>query len=92
MIAWLKNLFTQKKSKKILIWGIVEGPIHVEDILDSPYEDGEVLMVLKVSLGKTVMIAEFVFDNLNEAYYIVKHFTHSIEPMEIDAEDFELVE
>jgi hypothetical protein len=49
-------------------------------------------MVLKVSLGKTVMIAEFVFDNLNEAYYIVEHFTHSIEPMEIDAEDFELVE
>jgi len=49
-------------------------------------------MVLKVSLGKTVMVAEFVFDNLNEAYFIVEHFTHSIEPMEIDAEDFELVE
>jgi hypothetical protein len=92
MIAWLKKLFTRKKSKKILIWGIVEGPIHIEDIPDSPYEDGEVLMVLKVSLGKTVMIAEFVFDDLNKAYFIVEHFTHSIEPMEIDAEDFELVE
>lgn len=91
MIKWLLNKFKKKKAKDVFIWGIIEGPIRAEDIPDSPYETPAVMMIMKFSHGDTVSHGEFWFDSMDDAYEIVKHFHHTIEPIKMDGKDFEVV-
>lgn len=90
MIKWLKKKF--QKKRKFLIWGIIEGPIRSEDIPDSPYGPGSVLMIMRFSDGSKVGDAEFWFDSFDDAYKIVKHFHYSIEPIQMNAKDFDIVQ
>jgi hypothetical protein len=90
VIEWIKNLF-KKPTPGLQIWGVIEGPILAEDVEDCDYPEGAVGMVLKVSHGKEVFDAEFWFDNLDEAYVIVRHFQTEINPIPLDMKDFEHV-
>jgi hypothetical protein len=90
VIEWIKGLF-KKPPPNLQIWGIIEGPIRAEDVEDCDYPDGAVGMVLKVSRGKEVFDAEFWFNDLDEAYVIMRHFQTKIDPIILDMKDFEHV-
>ena len=90
MIGWLRRKF--QKKPKVLVWGIIEGPVRAEDIPDCDYEEGAVAMILKISVDQSVHNAEFWFNNLDEAYQIIQHFNKSIEPLELNMKEFEVVQ
>lgn len=90
MLGWLKSRF--QKKPKVLVWGIMHGPIRGEDIPDFEGDEDSVAMVLKISVDQSVHNAEFWFNNLDEAYEIIKHFDHSIEPLELNMKEFEVVQ
>ena len=94
MIDWFKKLFKKPPpfTEKVQIWGVVEGPVMGSDIPDCMFPDEAAGLVLKVSNGKDVFDAEFWFDSLDDAYQIVRHFQSSIEPIELNMKEFELVQ
>jgi hypothetical protein len=93
VISWIKNLFKKppRLTDKVKIWGVIEGPVLGADIPDCYFPDEAAGLILKVSNGKDVFEAEFWFDNLDEAYKIVRHFHSKIEPIELNMKEFELV-
>lgn len=98
MLNWLNKLFRKEKEAKkeegakVLVWGVLEGPIYASDIPDAPFSDESVALILKISVGERVESAEFWFDNLGDAYEIVEHFYYKIEPLELNMKEFELVQ
>jgi len=90
MFNWLKKKFVKEKPK-VLIWGILDGPVRAEDMNSGDYDEGTVGMILKISVDDEVKNAEFWFENFEQAYEIVKHFHKSIEPLELNMKEFELV-
>lgn len=94
MIDWLKSFFKKPPpvTNTMQIWGVIEGPVLASDIPDCDFPEEAAGLVLKVSNGKDVFDAEFWFNNLDEAYEIVRHFHSSIDPITLDMEEFEHVE
>lgn len=87
MLKWLKNLLKEPQEEsdpKLMIWGVLEGPLYSQDVPESDFPDDSVMLVMKVSRGKEVFDAEFWFDTYDEAYALVKHFDSSIKPIEIN--------
>jgi len=99
MFEWMKRLFSKPKEvregPKLQIWGILHGPISANEMPDDevPDEatDRSVYMVLKIADNLRVFDAEFWFDDMDDAYEIVKHFKTSIEPLSLDTEEYEHV-
>ena len=70
----------------IKVWGIIEGPIAIEDLPD----DEEVpefmgyLLVCKAEIEGKIEDVNFWFADLNQAYEWRKHFNKNIEPLEVN--------
>ena len=93
MFHWLKKKFLRKdlplSEPKLLVWGVLQGPIEAREVQDPDYEDPAVMMVVKVSEGLKVFNAEFWFNDMIEAQVIVDHFKDSINPLELNMKEFE---
>lgn len=89
-LNWLKKKLTKEKPPKVLIWGVLDGPVRAEDVVGDN-EEGTVGLILKISMNDEVKNVEFWFDTFDQAYEIVKHFHKSIEPLELNMKEFELV-
>jgi len=97
MFNWLKKLLPAPKEKpKLQIWCILQGPIGVDDMPEDEVPDGatdeSVFMLLKVADNNHVYDAEFWFDDIDDAYAIVKHFNNSIAPIDLNVGDYERVQ
>lgn len=91
MIKRILKWFRKEPEKEFLLWGVLEGPIRADEMPDAPFDSPAVMMVIKFSHGDKVGHGEFWFDSMEEAYSIVKHFHHTIEPIKMSGKDFELV-
>jgi len=99
MFEWMKRLFSKPKEveeePKLQIWGILHGPISASNMPDDevPDEatDRSAYMVLKIADNLQVFDAEFWFDDMDDAYEIVKHFQNNIEPLTLDTKEYEHV-
>ena len=96
MFKWLKSWLPKPKPQPLFqIWCILEGPISVDDMpedeIPETATDTSVFMVLKVADNSHVFDAEFWFDHMDDAYAIVKHFQTSIEPINLNIKEYELV-
>ena len=75
----------------IKVWGIIEGPIDLDEV---DYEDDEDeyelpndagwFMVCKTEIDGKIQPANFWFESMNDAYEWQKHFARSIEPLIVD--------
>jgi len=79
----------------IKVWGILEGPVNVNEIfeddeglddllsMDVP-DDSSWFMVCKTEIDGKIQPANFWFESMNDAYEWQKHFARSIEPLIVD--------
>jgi len=74
----------QVKTKE-KIWGVIEGPIRVED--PEEVEEEVYMNLCKVEIKGKIEHVEYYFQNMDEAYDMVKHFTSSINPIEVEHSD-----
>jgi hypothetical protein len=83
MLNWLRKKFSKEEEKpdQTLLWGVVEGPFSAKDIPDCGFPPESTMLVLKVSRGEDVFDAEFLFDDLDEAYVLMKHFQTNLNPI-----------
>ena len=71
----------------IKVWGILEGPVSLEEVDD---EDENVpegsgwFMVCKTEIDGKIEPANFWFESMDHAYEWQKHFAKSIEPLIVD--------
>mgnify|MGYP003633167738 FL=1 len=68
------------------VWGIIEGPIHCEDLpeRDDLAEECKFLLVCKAEDNGKVFDQNFWFESLAGAYEWKKYFDKNIEPLEIE--------
>jgi hypothetical protein len=74
---------------EVKIWGVVEGPISIEEIkdpedLDFAPEGSKYFMVCKTEIDGEVCDDNFWFDDFDSAYEWQKHFSKSIDPIVVD--------
>lgn len=69
----------------IKIWGIVEGPISIEELPDEDYVPNDIgyFLVCKTEIDGKIEEANFWFEEFDDAYSWVKHFSKNIEPLEV---------
>jgi hypothetical protein len=96
MFEWMKRLFSKPKEEpKLQIWCILHGPISVDDMPEEEIPEGatdrSAYMVLKIAADDRVFDAEFWFDDMDDAYEIVKHFSTNIEPLTLNTKEYEHV-
>ena len=93
MLKWLKSFFTEKveEVKELQIWGILQGPIRVQDMpeeeVPDDVTDDSVYMVMKFVKDNRVLESEFWFDNMKEAMSMVSYFNNNIEPITLKIRD-----
>ena len=70
----------------IKIWGIVEGPISIEELPDEDYVPSDIgyFLVCKTEIDGKIEEANFWFEEFDDAYEWETHFKKSIEPIVID--------
>ena len=70
----------------IKIWDILRGPVSREDSDDpNDYPDEcDCMLVCKVEVDGKVVVADYWFENFEDANEWVEHFNRSIEPLEIN--------
>ena len=70
----------------IKIWDILHGPISREDSEDADdYPDEcDHMLVCKVEIDGELVVADYWFQNYEDANEWVKHFSKSIEPLEVN--------
>ena len=71
---------------EIKSWGIIEGPTSIEEF-DEDYEvpDGSnYFMLCKVEIDDEIEEDNFWFEDFDDAYEWVKHFSKTVEPLIID--------
>jgi hypothetical protein len=78
------NWFRKKKPNKVIVWDVIEGPIHADEIEDP---GGEYLNICRVEVDGKVHQANFWFDTEDAAYIMINHFKQSIEPLEMEIEN-----
>lgn len=90
MIKWLKKLLGKgPPKKKVVIWGIVEGPYLREDFPEEELyrlgipDEVEAMLVCKVEEDGDVFLANYWYGSMDEAYEIKKYLDTNIEPLEI---------
>jgi hypothetical protein len=72
---------------KILIWGVVEGPIHVSEFDEDVYDYIDVrylwMLICKVEEDGKLGLVNFWYQTEEEALAIKKYFSAHIEPLEL---------
>ena len=70
---------------EVKIWGIVQGPISIEDVDDSELDDAppdsKYFMVCKSEIDGVMGEDNFWFEELEDAYELQKHFSKNIDPI-----------
>ena len=84
-----RSLYGVVEKMEVKIWGVVEGPISIEEIkdpgdLDSAPEGSKYFMVCKTEIDGEVCDDNFWFDDFDSAYEWQKHFSKSIDPIVVD--------
>ena len=70
---------------KIKVWGVIEGPISVDDLTEDDMPDGtKYFLVCKSEVDGVMGEDNFWFEDFESAYEWKKHFIKSIEPLVID--------
>ena len=70
---------------KIKVWGVIEGPISVDDLTENDMPDGtKYFLVCKSEVDGVMGEDNFWFEDFESAYEWKKHFIKSIEPLVID--------
>ena len=70
---------------KIKVWGVIEGPISVDDVVEDDMPDGtKYFLVCKSEVDGVMGEDNFWFEDFESAYEWKKHFIKSIEPLVID--------
>ena len=73
---------------KVKVWGVMEGPIAVEDIEDSDVPIGSnYFLVCKSEIDGVMGEDNFWFDDFDSAYEWKKHCMKSIEQLDVDMPD-----
>ena len=73
---------------KVKVWGVMEGPIAVEDIEDNDVPIGSnYFLVWKSEIDGIMGADNFWFEDFDSAYEWKKHFMKSIEPLVVDMPD-----
>lgn len=72
---------------KTLIWGVIEGPIHVsefdEDVYDYIDDECQWMIICKVEEDGKLGLVNFWYPTEDAALAIKKYFSVHIEPLEI---------
>lgn len=69
---------------EIKVWGIIEGPIHTDEIDEIENDEEGWFMVCKSEIDGKIESATFYFNDLDDAYEWKKHFDKSIEPLIVE--------
>ena len=73
---------------KIKVWGVIEGPISVDDVVEDDMPDGtKYFLVCKSEVDGVMGEDNFWFEDFESAYEWKKHFMNSIEPLVVDMPD-----
>jgi len=91
MIDRIKRLLRKKEPEHTTkIWGVVEGPILIEEIPDEELEGvpmtAQAMLVCRVEKGGQVGFEQYWYANPDDAYELVKYFSKHIEPLEVSLE------
>ncbi len=90
MINWVKSLLRKPEPPKdtTKIWGVVEGPILIDEIPDEELEGvpmtAQAMLVCKVEKGGQVGFEQYWYASPDDAYELVKYFSKHIEPIEVE--------
>lgn len=72
---------------KTLIWGVIEGPIHVsefdEDVYDYIDDECQWMLICKVEEDGKLGLVNFWYPTEDDALAVKKYFSVHIEPLEI---------
>lgn len=83
-----RSLHGANKKMEVKIWGIVQGPISIEDVDESDLDDAppesKYFMVCKSEIDGVMGEDNFWFEELEDAYELQKHFSKNIDPITID--------
>jgi len=71
------------------VWGIIEGPIHCEDLPDRDdlADECKFLLVCKAEDDGKVFDQNFWFESLDSAYEWKRYFDKNIEPLQLETND-----
>ena len=73
---------------KVKVWGVMEGPICVEDVEDDAIPEGSnYFLVCKSEIDGVMGEDNFWIEDFDSAYEWKKHFMNSIEPLVVDMPD-----
>lgn len=81
---------TEKIDRGTLIWGVVDGPYHLEDFPEEELEymgieDGyEWMLVCKIEEKGEIGLVNFWYQTLDEANAVKWYFDSNIEPLEVN--------
>ena len=76
-------------ESKTLIWGVVEGPISIDDFPEEELEHMDIdegyefMLVCKIEEDGKIGLANFWYPTLDEANAVKWYFDSNIEPLEI---------
>ena len=74
---------------KTLIWGVVEGPISIDEFPEEELEHMDIdqgyewMLVCKIEENGAIGLANFWYQTLDEALSVKYYFDSNIEPLEI---------
>lgn len=72
---------------KVKVWGIVQGPVSIEETEEEAPDGAKWFMVCKAEVDGVLGEDNFWFEDFDDAYEWETHFTKSIEPIVIDMDD-----
>jgi len=73
---------------KVKVWGVMEGPIAVEEIQDDNIPQGSnYFLVCKSEIDGVMGEDNFWFEDFESAYEWKKYFLKNIEPLVVDMPD-----
>ena len=71
-------------KKGIKIWNLIEGPTHIDELIDEEFPDGaKYRLVCSVEENGKLEDANFWFETEEDANDWIKHFRVKIDPIEI---------
>ena len=73
---------------KVKVWGVMEGPISVEEVEDDSIPQGSnYFLVCKSEIDGVMGEDNFWFEDFESAYEWKKYFLKNIEPLVVDMPD-----
>ena len=80
---------TETQEPKTLIWGVLDGPISIDDFPEEDLEYMDIeegyewMLVCKIEEDGAIGLANFWYQTLDEALQVKYYFDSNIEPLEI---------